>query len=412
MATDRTAGMSRRGFLAGAASATALGVLGLGTAACGSSGSGGAKAARIGWVEPKTGRLAAAYKPIYVGARLALEDIKAAGGLLGEGVEVSEHDDKGSPASQPAVAQRLIRDDPTFVVGPTGSSQVLASVTALARAKLIQSAWGGAELLGDGDRFPYHYQLVYNTTQQAAVAARFLHEVRGLRKIGIIVENSEFGTSIRDAVVRTLKDAYSTEPVAVEVFEVDASDMTPFVRNLERAGVDGLGLFTGQPQATILILRAMAASDFHPVIVSHDLNYIDALGEFPRALLDGFFGTTYRGLTYTGGEKPSAEVAKLVERINAHPDTAGLGYSAVTSPYYDYMMLMAKVIEDAKTLDPAKLKAALDKVSGHPGIRAKVSFTAKRHSGIADEDITIGTLMSAKEPESLGGVLRRRADGM
>src|SRR5690606_39156988 len=329
--------MSRRGFLAGTASVTALGMLGLGTAACGSSTAGGQATARIGWVEPKTGRLAAAYKPIYVGARLALENLEADGGLLGQPVQVTEEDDKGSPASQPAVAQRLIREKPTFVVGPTGSSQVLASVTALARAKLIQSAWGGAELLGDGDRFPYHYQLVYNTTQQARVAARFLYEVRGLRKIGIIAENSEFGTSIRDAVVQTLRDSYSAEPVAVEVFEVDASDMTPFVRNLERAGVDGLGLFTGQPQATILILRAMTASDFHPVIVSHDLNYIEALEEFPRPLLDGFFGTTYRGLTYTGDEEPSAEVRALVERINKHPDTAGLGYSAVTSPYYDYM---------------------------------------------------------------------------
>src|SRR5690606_33703872 len=201
-------------------------------------------------------------------------------------------------------------------------------------------------------------------------------------------------------------------PVAVEVFEVDASDMTPFVRNLERAGVDGLGLFTGQPQATILILRAMTASDFHPVIVSHDLNYIEALEEFPRPLLDGFFGTTYRGLTYTGDEEPSAEVRALVERINKHPDTAGLGYSAVTSPYYDYMMLMAKVIEETKSLDPATLKAALDQVDGCQGVRAKVSFTPKRHSGIADEDITVGTLMSAKEPQSLAGVLRRRADGV
>jgi len=404
--------MSRRGFLAGTASVTALGMLGLGTAACGSSTAGGQATARIGWVEPKTGRLAAAYKPIYVGARLALENLEADGGLLGQPVQVTEEDDKGSPASQPAVAQRLIREKPTFVVGPTGSSQVLASVTALARAKLIQSAWGGAELLGDGDRFPYHYQLVYNTTQQARVAARFLYEVRGLRKIGIIAENSEFGTSIRDAVVQTLRDSYSAEPVAVEVFEVDASDMTPFVRNLERAGVDGLGLFTGQPQATILILRAMTASDFHPVIVSHDLNYIEALEEFPRPLLDGFFGTTYRGLTYTGDEEPSAEVRALVERINKHPDTAGLGYSAVTSPYYDYMMLMAKVIEETKSLDPATLKAALDQVDGYQGVRAKVSFTPKRHSGIADEDITVGTLMSAKEPQSLGGVLRRRADGV
>ncbi|WP_327152051.1 ABC transporter substrate-binding protein [Nocardia sp. NBC_01329] len=400
---------SRRAALAGFGTLAAAGALAL--AGCGR-GAGATGQVSVGWIEPKTGRLAAAYKPIYVGGRLALDDIAAAGGMLGEMMRVTEVDDKGSPATQSAIARRVVGAEPSFVVGPTGSSQVLASASSLARERFIQSGWGGSANLGNGKEFPYFYQLVYNTTQQAEAAVRFLRETRGAKRIGLIVENSEFGESIRTAAIDYLASEYSTTPVAVETFEVDANDMTPFVRKLEAAKVDGLGLFTGQPQATVLILRAMRSSGFAPTIVSHDLNYVDALSEFRGELLDNFFGTTYRGLTYTATETPPERVTALVRRISAHPDTAGLGYSAITSPYFDYLMLMADLVAQEKTADPQVLKKALDGVAGYQGVRSKISFTEDNHTGIADEEITIGSLTSALEPESLGGVLRRRADGV
>ncbi|WP_432968879.1 ABC transporter substrate-binding protein [Dactylosporangium sp. CA-233914] len=405
-------GTSRRGVLAGAGALALLGGLGGLLGGCGRDSAAASAKTKIGWIEPKTGRLAAAYAPIYVGGRLALDDIKQAGGLLGEPVSMNEVDDEGSPATQSTIARRILGAGPTFVVGPTGSSQVVASATALAREPIVQSGWGGTASLGDGKQFPFFYQLVYNTTQQAHAAMTFLKEVRNCAKIGLIVENSEFGKSIKNASVEFLASEYSTKAVAVETFEVDANDMTPFVRNLASAGVDGLGLFTGQPQATILILRAMQAGGMAPTIVSHDLNYVEALGEFSGELLGKFFGTTYRGLTYTATEQPSKRVSELAKRIVEHPQTAGLGYSAITSPYYDWVTLMAAVIEEEKTADPAKLKKALDSLSGYGGVRSRITFTADNHSGIDKGDITIGTLTSALEPESLGGVLRRRADGL
>ncbi|MGW0003231.1 ABC transporter substrate-binding protein [Nocardia grenadensis] len=404
-----SAPFSRRTALAGFGALAAAGALAL--SGCGS-GAGGTGKVGVGWIEPKTGRLAAAYKPIYVGGRLALDDIIAGGGLLGEAAELTEIDDKGSPATQAAIARRVVGAEPTFVVGPTGSSQVLASASALAQKGFIQSGWGGSANLGNGKEFPYFYQLVYNTTQQAEAAVRFLREARDKKRIGLIVENSEFGESIRTAAIDYLASEYSTTPVAVETFEVDANDLTPYVRKLEAAKVDGLGLFTGQPQATILILRAMRASGFAPTIVSHDLNYVDALSEFRGELLDNFFGTTYRGLTYTATETPHERVVALAGRIAEHPDTAGLGYSAITSPYFDYLTLMADLVAQENTADPRALKKALDGVQGYQGVRSKIGFTADNHTGIADEEITIGTLTSALEPESLGGLLRRRADGL
>lgn len=409
MLNESAGGLSRRGFLKVGAAA------GIGVssaywlAACGQDAGADAEQARLGWIQPSTGRLAAAYAPVYVAAEIAMQEIKAAGGLLGEQIDVLKQDDEGSPATQAKVAQRMLRDRPHFVLGPTGSSQAVASATALGRGSVIQSAWGGADVLGDGTRFPFHYLLVYSTAIQGQAAAKFLYEQQGMRKIGLLVENSEFGEAIQESFVAALQKEFRTKPVAVEVFDPEAPDMAPYVRKLARAGVDGLGMFSGQPQANVLSLRTMADIDFAPAIVVHDLNFLDAYDELPKALLERYYGTTYRALTYEKGGKPNGPSVEYAKKIRAHPEVGELVYSAATSPYYDFLKLLAVVVEQEKTVDPAKLKGALDRVRGYQGVRGTVSFTEENHRGIGRESIAIATLLSAKDEVSMGGIFRELA---
>lgn len=407
-------GMSRRALMKrGGQLGLALGLGGLVTnslTGCGSGDDGDSGEPRLGWIEPKTGRLAAAYAPIYVGARMAVSEINAAGGILGQRVALLEEDDEGSPSTQTSVARRLASRKPSFVLGPTGSSQTVASVSALSREQVVQSAWGGADALADGRKFPFHYQLIYRTGQQARVAARYLVETRGLRRIGLLVENSEFGTDIRDAMVAALRDEYRLKPASIQVFEVDAPDMAPFIRKLAAAKVDGLALFTGQPQATVLSLRTMADIDYGPQIVSHDLNYIAAYDEVPTKILERYSGTTYAALTYRRGGKPSGPAVEHARQLLRDPKAATATYSAATSPYYDYLKLIADVAADAKSVDPAKLKKALDGTRGWQGVRSSLSFTPEQHNGIADEQIAVGSMLSARDKRSMDGIFRERVD--
>ncbi|UGY94127.1 ABC transporter substrate-binding protein [Streptomyces gobiensis] len=412
--------LSRRDLLwhtgrLGLAAGVGLGALPALTA-CGGTGSGStpgdAEQAKLGWIQPKTGPLAAAYIPAYAGARLALKEINKAGGLLGEPVKLLEEDDEGSPGTQPTVAQRLLRRGPQMVLGPTGSSQAVASAAALKRGSVLQSAWGGADTLGDGTRFPYHYQLVFNTRLQATAAARYLYEVREVRKIGLLIENSEFGESIRKAFVNMLKDTYQAKPVSIQVFSPDAPDLTPFIKKLDRSGAEAVGLFSGQPQTTALSLQAMANTGFAPMIVSHDLNYVEAYDPIPKKLLERFYGTTYASLSYPRGGAPTTGPAvEYAKKILAEPTTGELPFTAAVAPYYDFLTLLAEIVTEQGTLDPAQLKTAFDQVKGYQGARSKLSFTPEDHNGIGAEGIAIGTLLSAKDKASMGGIFRELAPG-
>src|SRR5262249_33827408 len=90
----RDGSIDRRDFLSTAAR--------IGVGALGASSLGLASAARaderfnIGWVRPTTGRLASSFSYLYIGGLIAIDEINAAGGILGKPINRIEEDDEAS----------------------------------------------------------------------------------------------------------------------------------------------------------------------------------------------------------------------------------------------------------------------------------------------------------------------------
>jgi hypothetical protein len=118
----RDGSIDRRDFLrtAGRLGVGAFGVSSLGLA------SGIAQAQQpfnIGWVRPTTGRLASSFSYLYIGGLIAIEEINAAGGIMGRPIARIEEDDETSPAKEPAIVKKLQESGINFIAGPTGSSR-------------------------------------------------------------------------------------------------------------------------------------------------------------------------------------------------------------------------------------------------------------------------------------------------
>jgi len=95
----------------------------------------------IGWVRPTTGRLASSFSYLYIGGLIAIEEINAAGGILGRPITRVEEDDEASPAKEPAIVKKLQGAGINFMAGPTGSSQALSSLATTTPAKIIQATY-------------------------------------------------------------------------------------------------------------------------------------------------------------------------------------------------------------------------------------------------------------------------------
>ena len=82
---------------------------------------------KIGFPIPLSGPTAVYGEPILKGAQIAIEDINAAGGVLGRKLELLQRDSKANPAEAVRLARELIvRDGVEFLAGTLTSAEAPA----------------------------------------------------------------------------------------------------------------------------------------------------------------------------------------------------------------------------------------------------------------------------------------------
>lgn len=362
---------------------------------------------KIGWVRPTTGRLAGTFAPSYIGGLIAIAEINASGGILGRQIERIEEDDEASPAKEPAIVRKLQEAGVRHFVGPTGSSQALASLAMTTQSKIIQATYANAANLGDGAKFPYHYQTTYNTDQQAeAVVAHMVDKLK-LKKIGVLQENSAFGEQVT-AKTREILKRHGLAPTTVEVYPINAPDLDGYVSNLQKSGAEGIIGWIGNIPNAGMVLNAMEALNWRPPLVGHATLLFESLASLvsPKAL-ENVYGTYYKSLTWTDAEPVAARQRAYAEKIRQFPEANKLEIVVATSPYYDFLHLLKHVAEKEKSLDPDVIKRALDNVRNYPGMLGSISFTKERHTGIGQEDVVLASAASVKDPKSMGAFRKR-----
>ena len=365
---------------------------------------------KIGWVRPTTGRFASSYAQIYVGGLIAIDEINSSGGILGRKIERVEEDDEASPAKEPGIVKKLQEEGCAYIFGPTGTSQSLAALATSTPARIIQSAFALGASLGDGTKYPYQYQATFNTDQQAYVVTRYLVDVQGVKKIGILQENTAFGTESVTATRETLQ-SYGLAPAAIQTVPNLAPDLTPYLSNLQKAGVDCVILWLANTPSLTLAFNGFAALKWYPKIAGHRQMLIDAVANLvPDEAVSNVFATHIRTLTWSDRTSPGERQVAFAKKLANYPEVKGNEIVAGTAPFYDFLYLLKTVIETEKTFDTARVKAALDKVTDYPGLLGNMSFTAEKHSALIARDLAMVTLESAKNPKAMG-LFRELAPG-
>lgn len=158
----------------------------------------------IGILAPLTGGSAGTGIAQKAGFDLALEEINAAGGVLGQPLRIIIEDDRADAATSVAAFEKLMTEDGVeFIGGGFASGATLALVESFRTFQPIVSWIGGAasgignddfdgieELLGQEEWFfhihPWDYQNVEATFG-------FLEEI-GVQSVAVLHENGAFGT--------------------------------------------------------------------------------------------------------------------------------------------------------------------------------------------------------------------------
>ena len=326
-------------------------------------GAGAADPIRIGVVDETTGPQAEAGVLTLRGAQLALEEINAAGGILGRTVELVVEDNQSTNPGTVLAYSKLVDQKVVAVVGPLRSTQVQAASPTIAKAKL-PAVIGGSDPSLTRVNNPWIFRVRPNDFYSSRVMAEFGARTLGKKKWAIIHSTDTFGANGKAALADALK-ALGIEPVMTQGYTNNQQDFTAVVLSLKKAGADIVGSYmTNSPDVGIFARQLRQLGVQVEWIGSTSLSTETAL----KLAGDALWGT-YVVTDFFPDANPESKVfsQKFKAKHGFNPDL----YSAWS---YAGLHLLKHAIEKAGTTDSDAVRKAILSTRGLKGIEGEYAF--------------------------------------
>lgn len=301
----------------------------------------------IGDASPLTGPVSWYGAQHLVGTELAVADLNAKGGVLGQQIRVISVDDACDTEQAVAAAKKLISDGVTFVVGHVCSGGAIATAPLYEAARVIV-IWASAtnpRLTEEGRANVF--RVVGRDDQQGIIAGDYLAEHWGRKNIAILHDGEPYGAGIA-AETRKQLNKRGVREILYEQITPGQVDYSDVVSRLAAAGIDILYYGGYVPEAALLIRQARGR-DYGVQLVS-----ADGLSSEDFWLIAGSAG---EGTLFTSFRDPSRNTAAAVILERARGSGIEPNYRVLYS--YGAVQAWAAAVERAGSLDLEAVSAAL-----------------------------------------------------
>ncbi|MGB8548700.1 MAG: ABC transporter substrate-binding protein [Xanthobacteraceae bacterium] len=317
---------------------------------------------RIGMVDPFTGVYAAVAQNELIGAKLAVEQINAKGGVLGRPIELLVEDSANDVGTGVQKTRKLIeRDQVSFIIGDvnSGIAQAIAQVTA--EKKVLHVVSGGHTDSITGKDCKWNVYRVCNTTRMEANSVTDLLFNKYGKKWHFITPDYAFGHTLYDACAANLKKLGGTI-TGNELTPLGTSDFSAYLIKARAANPDVLLLLPqGSDMVNCLkqIVQFGINKQIHVAGTQQELESLEALP--PEARIGIWMFEWYWKQPNT--PHLAEFVADVRKRTDGKVPTARTWFGFTSVHTY------ALVANREKTLDALKLAQALGDFELPPEIK-------------------------------------------
>ncbi|ROR32851.1 branched-chain amino acid ABC transporter substrate-binding protein [Inmirania thermothiophila] len=324
---------------------------------------------KIATVGPMTGQYASFGEQMRRGAEMAVADINAKGGVLGQKLELIIGDDACDPKQAVAVANQLVNKGVVFVAGHfcSGSSIPASEVYAEEGILMISPASTNPKLTDRG--LPNVFRVCGRDDQQGIVAGNYIADHFADRKIAILHDKTAYGKGLADETRKQLHKRGIREAM-YEPYTAGEKDYSALVSKMKDEGI-GLIYIGGYHTEAGLIIRQARQQGLDAVLMSGDALVTDEYWAITGKAGEGTL------MTFSPDPAKNPEARPVVEKFLA----AGYKPEGYTLYTYGAIQVFAQAAEKAGTTDPMKLAKVLkssqfDTVLGRIGFDAKGDVTA------------------------------------
>ena len=325
----------------------------------------------IGNVMPLSGEIATFGEGANNGAKLAIDEANAAGGVKGRKIELQVFDTQGKPEEAAIAATRLINEKKaTLLIGELGSTGTLAlaPISETNKIPAISPASTNPKVTKDGDKTrPYMFRVCFIDPFQGTVMARFARQNLKVARAAIIRDvGNDYSMGLADYFTRTFKELGGEIVIDVS-YKAGDQDFKAQLTKL-KYGKPDLIYVPGYYTDVALIGRQSRELGLNVPLAGGDGWDSAKLYEIAQGALDGGFFTNHYA-----AENPSPVVQDFVKKYeaayHAKPDAFGaLGYDAAR--------LAVDAMNRATDLTPGAIRDAIEKTTDLQGVTGKIRLDA------------------------------------
>lgn len=325
------------------------------------------------------------------GARLAIDEINAAGGVLGKPLKLITRNHHAQPTAGAANFDHFAsRPDVAAVITGVQSGVVMAQAEVARRTGLpLLAAWSAeALLMAEAPAGDPVFRVSANDTLVAPYLADHLLS-KGPRP-AIVFENSVWGRGNLDAMRGLLRARGLDFQLALAINRGD-ENFTAIVQQLAATGVDSV-LFVATPHAGGHFVRALAAQGLALPVVSHWGISCDDFWKQHREALAKVDLSFFQTFSFIDNPRlPARRLAGAymarygVDNVRAIPVPQAVAHA------YDLVHLLALAIERAGSTERVALRQALEQLPPHEGAvrHYAPAFSPERHDALDTRDFRI-----------------------
>lgn len=187
---------------------------------------------------PYTGPLTQYGEMVQQGVHTFVEQINAAGGVLGKEIEVVIVDDACEPKQGPVVANRIVNDGINYVIGHVCSGATIAATDIYDDEGIIMiSPSATAPAVTDGKGYETIFRTIGRDDQQGPAAAEIIINQIKPEKVAVLHDKQSYGQGIAQSVRDELEKA-GYELVLFEGINAGDSDYSAVITKLKGSGAD------------------------------------------------------------------------------------------------------------------------------------------------------------------------------
>ncbi len=344
--------------------ATALALL------SGGCGPGGGDTIRLGEYASLTGKEAGFGQSSHRGTLLAVEEINAAGGVLGRQLELITEDNQTKPGESATVAKKLIsRDRVVALLGEVASGRSLeaAPIAQAARIPMIAPAATNPKVTETGD---YIFRVCFIDPFQGTAMARFALDTLKVRRVAIA---SSVSSAYSVGLAQFFKETFAAgggEIAAEQRFSEGDKDFRAQLTAIRAAGVEAVFVPAYYTEAALLVRQARELGMTIPFLGGDGW-------EAPQLLEIG--GDALNGCYYSthfSAEDTAPRAAEFVRRYRERWNGETPGAFAALG--YDSVYVLVDAIRRAGTTDGPALRDALATTKNFPGATGDTTIDARR----------------------------------